>query len=154
MLLHTLIDMARTEAEEASGEGREINHHGKAITVGGPKEDKDTDLLVNRVRRGGGGGVEGGGVEGGVGTFPWLLALGLGATIEKEHAVPRGGEAEGRTDGRRPCARVARERELTLVRALPYPNCSPRKYYLPIKYYAEIVLSPNKILCGDSTISK
>ena len=66
VLLHTLIDMARTEAEEASGEGREINHHGKAITVGGPKEDKDkdTDLLVKRVRRGGGGGVEGGGLEG------------------------------------------------------------------------------------------
>ena len=72
----------------------------------------------------------------------------------KERAAPRGGRAAGPYDGRRPCARVARERELTLVRALPYPNCSPRKYYLPIKYYAEIVLSPNKILCGDSTISK
>ena len=60
MLLHTLIDMARSEAEEG---GREINHHGKAITVGGSKEDKDTDLLVNRVRRGGGGGVEGGGLQ-------------------------------------------------------------------------------------------
>jgi hypothetical protein len=32
-----------------------------------------------------------GGLEGGGGTFSWLLALGLGATIEKEHAVPRGG---------------------------------------------------------------
>ena len=90
----------------------------------------------------------------GGGAFPWLLALGLGATIDKERAAPRGGRAAGPYDGRRPCARVARERELTLVRALPYPNCSPRKYYLPIKYYAEIVLSPNKILCGDSTISK
>ena len=49
MLLHTLIDMARSEAEEG---GREINHHGKAITVGGPKEEIDTDLLVNRVRQG------------------------------------------------------------------------------------------------------
>jgi hypothetical protein len=46
-----------------------------------------------------------------------LLALGLGATIEKEHAVPRGPEAEGRRDGRRPCARVAREGELSLGRA-------------------------------------
>ena len=49
------------------------------------------------------------------------LALGLGATIEKEHAVPRGAEAEGQSDGRRPCARVAREGELSLVRALPSP---------------------------------
>ena len=62
MLLHTLIDMARSEAEEG---GREINHHGKAITVGGPKEEIETDLLVNRVRQGGVGGVERGGVEGG-----------------------------------------------------------------------------------------
>ena len=46
-----------------------------------------------------------------------LLALGLGATIEKERAAPRGGRAEGLTDGRRPCARVAREGELSLVRA-------------------------------------
>jgi hypothetical protein len=34
--------------------------------------------------------LEGGGEEGG-GTFPWILALGLGATIEKECAAPRGG---------------------------------------------------------------
>ena len=56
MLLHTTIDMMRTEAEE----GREVNHHGKTITVGG-KEDA-AEVLVQRVRRrGGGGGVEGGG---------------------------------------------------------------------------------------------
>ena len=36
--------------------------------------------------------------------------------------------------------------------ALSYPNCTQRKYYLQIKNYVEIVLSPNKILCGDSTI--
>ena len=35
VLLHTLTDMKRTE----EGEGREINHHGKIITVGG-EEDK------------------------------------------------------------------------------------------------------------------
>jgi hypothetical protein len=83
---------------------------------------------------------------GGGEAFPWLLALGLGATIDKERAAPRGGRAAGPYDGRRPCARVARERELTLVRALSYPNCSRRKYNLQIKYYEEIVLSPNKVL--------
>ena len=31
--------------------------------------------------------------------------------------MPRGPEAEGRRDGRRPCARVAREGELSLGRA-------------------------------------
>ena len=31
VLLHTLIDFMRTEGEE----GREVNHHGKTITVGG-----------------------------------------------------------------------------------------------------------------------
>jgi hypothetical protein len=44
-------------------------------------------------------------------------SIGLGATIEKEHAAPRGPEAEGRRDGRRPCAQVACEGELSLVRA-------------------------------------
>ena len=33
VLLHTLIDWMRTDEEE--DEGREINHHGKTITVGG-----------------------------------------------------------------------------------------------------------------------
>ena len=32
VLLHTVIDWMRTEDEE--DEGREINHHGKSITVG------------------------------------------------------------------------------------------------------------------------
>ena len=77
-----------------------------------------------------------------------------GYNRKKARYEPRGGRAAGPYDGRRPCARVARERELTLVRALSYPNCSQRKYYLQIKYYAEIVLSPNKILCGDSNISQ
>ena len=36
----------------------QVNHHGKTIVVGG-KEDTDTELLVERVRKGGG--VEGGG---------------------------------------------------------------------------------------------
>ena len=77
-----------------------------------------------------------------------------GYNRKKARYKPRGGRAAGPYDGRRPCAQVARERELTLVRALSYPNCSQRKYYLQIKYYAEIVLSPNKILCRDSTISQ
>ena len=38
---------------------KQVNHHGKTITVGG-KEDTDTELLVERVRTKGGG-VEGGG---------------------------------------------------------------------------------------------
>ena len=44
VLLHTLIDMARIEAEYG---GREINHHGKSITVGGTDSNKN---LLNRVR--------------------------------------------------------------------------------------------------------
>ena len=43
VLLHTLIDWMRTEEEE--DEGREINHHGKTITVGG-KQDTDTEGVV------------------------------------------------------------------------------------------------------------
>ena len=35
VLLHTAIDMLREE----DGEGREVNHHGRSITVGGPGED-------------------------------------------------------------------------------------------------------------------
>ena len=57
-------------------------------------------------------------LEGGMNLVLLLLALGLGATIEKERAAPRGGKAEGLTDGWRPCARVAREGELSLLRAL------------------------------------
>ena len=34
VLLHTLIDWMRTEEEE----GRQVNHHGKPITVGKDKE--------------------------------------------------------------------------------------------------------------------
>ena len=44
VLLHTLIDMARIEAEYG---GRKINHHGQSITVGG--KDGNTNLPVNRV---------------------------------------------------------------------------------------------------------
>ena len=43
VLLHTLIDWMRTEEEE--DEGREINHHGKTITVGG-KQDTDTEGVM------------------------------------------------------------------------------------------------------------
>ena len=46
VLLHTVIDWMRTEEEE--GEGREINHHGKSITVGW-KQDTDTVPLVEAV---------------------------------------------------------------------------------------------------------
>ena len=41
VLLHTLIDWMRTEEEE----GREVNHHGKAITVGGGKENTDKEMV-------------------------------------------------------------------------------------------------------------
>ena len=40
MLLHTLIDFMRTEGEE----GREVNHHGKTITVGGKVSVNEIDL--------------------------------------------------------------------------------------------------------------
>ena len=40
VLLHTLIDFMRTEGEE----GREVNHHGKTITVGG-KVGRDKDHI-------------------------------------------------------------------------------------------------------------
>ena len=40
MLLHTLIDFMRTEGEE----GREVNHHGKTITVGGKASVNEIDL--------------------------------------------------------------------------------------------------------------
>ena len=43
VLLHTLIDWMRTEEEEE--EGREVNHHGKAITVGGGKENTDKEMV-------------------------------------------------------------------------------------------------------------
>ena len=45
VLLHTLIDWMRPE------EGRDINHHGKSITVR-PMQDTDTALLVDGVREG------------------------------------------------------------------------------------------------------
>ena len=41
VLLHTLIDWMRTEEEE----GREVNHHGKAITIGGCKENTDKEMV-------------------------------------------------------------------------------------------------------------
>ena len=40
MLLHTLIDWMRTEEEE-----REVNHHGKTITVGGGKQNTDKEMV-------------------------------------------------------------------------------------------------------------
>ena len=43
VLLHTMIDWMRTG--EGEDEGREINHHGRSITVGG-KQDTDTGPLV------------------------------------------------------------------------------------------------------------
>ena len=43
VLLHTFIDYLRTEDDE--GEGREINHHGKTIIVGG-KEDVAEDWVI------------------------------------------------------------------------------------------------------------
>ena len=42
VLLHTWIDASRTEGEE----GREINNHGKSITVGG-KDDKEIYMSSN-----------------------------------------------------------------------------------------------------------
>ena len=44
VLLHTLIDYMRTDDEE---EGRQINHHGKTITVGGTEEVSDVVGLVS-----------------------------------------------------------------------------------------------------------
>ena len=46
VLLHTLIDWMRTEDE---GEEREINHHGRTITVGG-KQDTDSKPNVEEVK--------------------------------------------------------------------------------------------------------
>ena len=46
VLLHTLIDWMRTEDEE---EGREINHHGKSITVGEKQYMATAELLVDTV---------------------------------------------------------------------------------------------------------
>ena len=42
VLLHTLIEWMRPE------EGRDINHHGKSITVG-PMQDTDSELFVEGV---------------------------------------------------------------------------------------------------------
>ena len=41
VLLHTLIDWMRTNEEEE----REVNHHGKTITVGGGKQNKDKEMV-------------------------------------------------------------------------------------------------------------
>jgi hypothetical protein len=45
VLLHTAMDLMRTDdtEEEDEGKGREINHHGKIITVGGKTEDGKTE---------------------------------------------------------------------------------------------------------------
>ena len=39
VLLHTLIDWMRTEEE------REVNHHGKTITVGGGKQNTEKEMV-------------------------------------------------------------------------------------------------------------
>ena len=44
VLLHTLIDWMRTDEEE-----REVNHHGKTITVGGGKQNKDQEMVKLKV---------------------------------------------------------------------------------------------------------
>ena len=46
VLLHTLIDWMRTD--EDSEEGREVNHHGKTITIGGNAE-KDKVKLIGKL---------------------------------------------------------------------------------------------------------
>ena len=49
VLLHTLIDLMRVEGDE----GREINHHGKTITVGGAGSEESLpseDELINQVK--------------------------------------------------------------------------------------------------------
>ena len=43
MLLHTLIDWMRMVEGDGDGEAREVNHHGKSITVGRGK-GVDTEL--------------------------------------------------------------------------------------------------------------
>jgi hypothetical protein len=48
----------------------------------------------------------------------WLS--GWGRQQKKSVQRPEESRAEGPTDGRRPCARVARDGELSLVRALPH----------------------------------
>ena len=42
VLLHTLIDLMRTEGDE----GRPINHHGKTVIVGGKGDDEDDDSIT------------------------------------------------------------------------------------------------------------
>ena len=44
VLLHTLIDWMRTEEE-----GREVNHHGKTITVGGGKQKTDKEMVGSKI---------------------------------------------------------------------------------------------------------
>ena len=44
VLLHTLIDWMRTNEEE-----REVNHHGKTITVGGGKKNKDKEMVNSKI---------------------------------------------------------------------------------------------------------
>ena len=47
VLLHTLIDFMRTEGEE----GREVNHHGKTITVGGDQDTMVEDLDSENLKK-------------------------------------------------------------------------------------------------------
>ena len=47
VLVHTWIDMMRTEGEE----GREVNHHGKTITVGGDQDTMVEDLDSENLKK-------------------------------------------------------------------------------------------------------
>ena len=47
VLVHTWIDMLRTEGEE----GREVNHHGKTITVGGDQDTMVEDLDSENLKK-------------------------------------------------------------------------------------------------------
>ena len=49
VLLHTYMDSLRTE-KNGEGEAREINHHGKTITVGGEPDKKSEKQVGNTIQ--------------------------------------------------------------------------------------------------------
>ena len=49
VLVHTYMDSLRTEAKEADGEERSINHHGKTISVGCGNESPESVLKAFQV---------------------------------------------------------------------------------------------------------
>ena len=49
VLLHTYMDSLRTDSK-GEGEAREINHHGKKITVGMEAEGKIEDLTIKTIK--------------------------------------------------------------------------------------------------------